>query len=102
MFKIGDILTKENYTAGAIWCNKNDATIAKQGDKYVIVEIPAPTAEELAAAEIAELKQKLSDSDYAIIKIAEGAATAEEYADIIAQRAIWRARINELEKEIEA
>ena len=100
MFKIGDILTKENYTAGAIWCNKNGAMIDQE--TWEIKAIPAPTAEELAAAEIAELKQKLSDSDYAIIKIAEGAATAEEYADIIAQRAIWRARINELEKEIEA
>ena len=31
MFKIGDILTKENYTDGAIWCNKNGAIIEKQG-----------------------------------------------------------------------
>lgn len=98
MFKIGDILTKENYTDGAIWCNKNGAIIEKQGENYVIAAIPAPTAEELAVAEIAELKSKLSDS---IIKIGEGAATTEEYADIIAQRAIWRARINELEKEFE-
>lgn len=45
---------------------------------------------------IADLKQALSDTDYAVIKIAEGAATKEEYADIIAQRQIWRAQINEL------
>ncbi len=102
MFKIGDILTKENYTDGAIWCNKNGAIIEKQGENYVIAAIPAPTVAEAAATEIAELKRKLSDTDYAIIKIAEGAATAEEYADIIAQRETWRNRINELEKEIEA
>lgn len=52
-----------------------------------------------AAAEIAELKDKLAASDYAVIKIAEGAATAEDYADLIAQRQAWRARINELEGE---
>lgn len=43
MFKIGDKLTKENYTAGAIWCNANNATIVKQGDEYVIVAIPEPS-----------------------------------------------------------
>ncbi len=100
MFKIGDILTKENYTDGAIWCNKNGAIIEKQGENYVIAAIPAPTVAEAAATEIAELKRKLSDSDYAVIKIAEGAATPEEYADIIGQRATWRTRINELEAEL--
>ena len=62
-----------------------------------------PTAAELAAkerrAEIISLKKHLADTDYCIIKIAEGVATAEEYADVIAQRATWRARINELEAE---
>ena len=54
-----------------------------------------------AAEEIAELKQKLADSDYAVIKIAEGAATQADYAELIEQRAQWRARINELEATIE-
>jgi len=61
-----------------------------------VPEAPEPTPEELKQAEIAELKRKLSASDYAIIKIAEGVAEREEYADLIAQRAEWRARINEL------
>lgn len=50
-----------------------------------------------AAEQIAELKAKLAATDYAVIKIAEGAATAEEYAEIIAQRQQWRSEINELE-----
>lgn len=50
-----------------------------------------------AAAEIAQLKQKLAETDYIAAKLAEGAATTEEYADELAQRAAWRARINELE-----
>lgn len=101
MFKIGDILTKENYTDGAIWCNKNGARVVKQGEQYVIAAIPAPTSAELAEAEVAELKSKLTATDYVVIKIAEGAATPEEYADIIGKRATWRARINELETELD-
>ena len=46
---------------------------------------------------IAALKDKLAATDYAVIKIAEGAATAEEYADVIARRRAWRAEINGLE-----
>lgn len=93
---------KQAEIAGLKFTTDKKPEQSKEGKWYLSGFVPAPTAEELAAAEIAELKQKLSDSDYAIIKIAEGAATPEEYADIIAQRAIWRTRINELEKELEA
>lgn len=98
MFKLGDKLTKQNYTQGAIWCNENHAII--DPETWEIKEIPAPTVAERAQFEIEYLKQSLSDTDYAVIKIAEGAATPEEYADIIGQRATWRARINELEAEL--
>ena len=61
----------------------------------------AALMEEAAAQErascIAELKAKLTATDYVVIKIAEGAAPAEEYADVIAQRQAWREKINELE-----
>ena len=46
MFEIGQILTKDNYTQGAIWCNANNAHIEKQEGQYVIVanpSIPEPT-----------------------------------------------------------
>lgn len=46
---------------------------------------------------IERLKQKLTDTDYVVIKIAEGAATMEEYADVIAKRQQWREEINVLE-----
>ena len=55
---------------------------------------------EYKQSQIAELKQKLNDTDYAIIKIAEGSATIEEYADLIEQRKIWRNEINKLENNI--
>ena len=61
-------------------------------------EEKAPELERLAAAqEISELKAKLTETDYIAAKIAEGAATREEYAEELAERAAWRARINELE-----
>lgn len=55
----------------------------------------------LDRSEINDLKHKLLMTDYIIIKIAEGVATAEEYADTIAERAKWRERINEIQKEVE-
>ena len=50
-----------------------------------------------AAIEISDLKEKLAETDYISAKIAEGAATKEEYADKLVERAGWRTRINELE-----
>lgn len=61
-------------------------------------EDKAPELERIAAAqEISELKAKLKATDYIAAKIAEGAATKEEYAEQIALRAKCRERINELE-----
>lgn len=58
-----------------------------------------PTEEEIKAQKIMQLKRQLSLTDYAVIKIAEGAATKEEYAELIAQRQQWRQEINSLETE---
>lgn len=54
------------------------------------------TPEQYAEGRIAELKKMLADTDYIAAKIAEGAATREDYADVIAQRQAWRDEINEL------
>lgn len=54
-------------------------------------------ARELAQMRIAELKQMLSDTDYNILKIVEGATTLSECAEVIRKRAKWRKEINELE-----
>jgi hypothetical protein len=50
--------------------------------------------------EIANLKQKLKDTDYKAIKYAEGQLTEEEYASTKVERQSWRDRINELEAQI--
>ncbi len=57
--------------------------------------IPKPQ-EQIDAERIAELKNNLTATDYKIIKIAEGSATKEEYAEDIIQRQAWRAEINAL------
>ena len=61
---------------------------------------PEPTEIELKQYKINELKSNLYVTDYVVIKIAEGVATKEEYAEVIANRAEWRAEINQLEVEI--
>ena len=61
----------------------------------------APEREKLKAIkEISVLKEKLAATDYISAKLAEGAATREEYADKLSERAAWRTRINELENMI--
>ena len=56
-FEIGQVLTKENYTKGAIWCNANNAHIEAKDGQYIIVAnapIPEPTLEEQVAKMEAE------------------------------------------------
>lgn len=53
--EIGQILTKENYTQGAIWCNANNAHIEKLDGQYVIVANPAP-AEPTLEEQVAKLE----------------------------------------------
>ena len=66
--------------------------------KLRTTEEKAPELARIAATqEISELKSKLAATDYIAAKIAEGAATREEYAEELSERAAWRARINELE-----
>lgn len=99
MFKIGDKLTKENYTQGAIWCNENGCLI--NPETLIIETYPESTVKEKAQAEIADLKDKLNATDYTVIKLAEGVADISEYQNILNQRQQWRGRINELEAVIE-
>lgn len=62
-----------------------------------------PTEEEKRQQEIWELKQKLSETDYKIIKCSEAQMTGSEMPydleAVIAERDVWRARINELEPQ---
>jgi len=55
---------------------------------------------EFYESEIRACRQLLRNTDYVALKIAEGAATTEEYAETLVQRAGWRVRINELEGQL--
>lgn len=66
-----------------------------------LVEVEFIEPERDIVFEIQQLKQQLTDTDYVACKIAEGSATAAEYAEIIAQRQAWRAEINRLEDELQ-
>ena len=96
-------LTKGNlYTKNIIRPNAepiDDITkFAYTDEDYETVQVyeRIPDAE-LIQRRIEELKQYLSDTDYVVIKIAEGVATAEEYTDVITNRQAWRAEINQLQ-----
>lgn len=75
------------------------------GDEWVYEEIPEPeplpepTEEEIKQNRIWELKTKLAETDYVVIKIAEGAATREEYEEVIDKRIAWREEIRLLQGE---
>jgi hypothetical protein len=73
------------------------------GEFWSVVKKPEKSAKEKAAEEkqnrIAELKRMLAETDYIVLKIAEGSATKKEYAEKIAQRQAWRTEINDLEAE---
>lgn len=67
--------------------------------KLTAREVPNESNDGERLERIAELKRLLTETDYVIIKIAEGVATKEEYAEIIAQRQAWREEIRTLEGE---
>lgn len=72
-----------------------------EGLWWSVEKIPEKTEAEIKQERISELKGKLSSTDYVATKIAEGAATREEYAQVLADRQSWRDEINQLQVEIE-
>lgn len=70
--EIGQIVTKENYTKAAIWCNQNNAHIEKIDGKYVIVANPAPK-EPTIEEQVAKLEK-----DYGMTRWQREGILAEE------------------------
>lgn len=63
------------YDKAAQWCNASGGyTIEDKGDYYEVVAIPAPTAEELAAQELAQAKAERADAVSKIIVEVDGMA----------------------------
>lgn len=55
---------------------------------------------ELNQIKIDELKKKLSETDYVVLKMIEGDLTMEDIAETIAKRKGWRKEINKLEEMV--
>ena len=72
----------------------------KHGITYMEEPDPELSAQVQAKREIFLIKAQLRETDCAVIKIAAGTATAEEYSAVIAQRENWGARINEVEESL--
>ena len=75
-----------------IICNVNTGKVTRE-----FVEDHAPVWVDYEA-QIENCKQRLSETDYAVVKIAEGVAAREDYADLLAERKALRERIGELEQ----
>jgi hypothetical protein len=91
--EIGQIVTKENYTKAAIWCNKNGAHIEKVEGKYIIVVNPSPT-EPTLEEQVAQKEQEYQMTRWQReIILAEGSG-ASEYSKAKAQE------IEDLAKEL--
>ena len=95
MFNIGDILTEQNYTQGAIWCNENNAFVEDLGNgQYQIIEGPKPNLDELKEQKRVEINRarnateqggfeymgKVFDSDQVSCIRISSAAQAMQYA----------------------
>lgn len=94
----------KEYPNGGVdvkWIVDTPAIEAKEAcDEYETILRYTPfTEKDLDQRKILELKQKLSETDYCIIKIMEGSSTAEEYSNVISERKKWRQMINELENK---
>lgn len=61
-----------------------------------LIKIQQEKEEKERTEKIESLKAKLFETDYVVIKIAEGSATFEEYEDIVSQRKAWRKEIQDL------
>ena len=72
---------------------------AWDGEDYEQVQMYTPDPIQTETEKIDELKRKLRDTDYHIIKVMEGASSLEACVEIVRQRAQWRKEINDLEQE---
>ena len=52
------------------------------------------------ASLILDREAKLKEHDYVSAKIADGRVSAEEYAEVIAQKNIWAKEVNDAQEEI--
>lgn len=99
MFNIGDKLTKENYTQGAIWCKENNATIEVVDGEYVIVAIPEPlppTKEEQQQARQQAYQAEVDPITCHIQRLGDEEQTPEVIAEIASLIEERKAKVEEI------
>ena len=99
MFNIGDKLTKENYTQGAIWCNENNARVEVIEGEYVIVAIPEPlppTKEEQQQARQEAYKNEVDPITCHIQRLGDEEQTPEVIAEIAQLVEERKAKVEEI------
>lgn len=80
----------------------NETKYAWDEDDYETIQrYYVPSEDAYYEREIYQLKANLAATDYVVIKIAEGSATTEEYAQVISDREFWRTEINELQSKLD-
>lgn len=104
MFEIGQVLTKANYTAAAVWCNANSAHIEKQNGAYVIVaNAPAPEPTTEAQLHALESQTGLTRAVREMV-LAEGSGASgyvkEKTRELEALASALRAQKVETEEEV--
>lgn len=70
-FYIGQTFEEEYPVDAAVWCNENNAFIDVVDGICTILEVPAPTQEELNHARIVELQQYLDNTDWYAVRYSE-------------------------------
>ena len=85
-----------------VW--SGDAWEYKEQEKPKDEEPYVPTGKEKTQQEIWELKEKLSETDYKILKCSEASLLGQELPydldAVVSERDGWRAQINELEEKL--
>ena len=88
MYSIGQSFEKKYPPEVAVWCNKSNAHIEKQDDKYVIVENPQPSIEDKKYA-VRKMRDKmLVDTDKYMLS--DYPITEKQKQDYIAYRTYLR------------
>lgn len=107
-FELGTVFEAADYDDAYSYVVENNYTIERHGETQFIIANPENTTQDiLNQREIADLKSKLADTDYIVLKIAETESVLEretlreKYAEQLANRKVWRERINELEKDVD-
>ena len=77
-----------------------DAHVAEVGATFPSIPTDEDYAYQVKLRRIAFLKGELARTDYQAIKYSEGWISADDYADVKAQRQAWRDEINQLESEL--